>query len=450
MSSLYSKIFLTTASGGIFLIIILATITGKASYTYTPTAEKLDFKLQYSTLFKKQYSYALSTQARRRTAPERKPIPVGEGLTYESLLALQEEARNAVDVVTTQTHVTNPTHVRALYMSSWTASTPSLRKRILDDILTSNGNLNAVVIDIKDDTGKITFLTDDAELLEYGSMTNRISDIKEFIEELHTHNIYVIGRIAVFQDPYLTKLPLYTQYAVQKSDGTVWKDRKGLSWFDASSEKVWEYIVEIAEEAHGLGFDEINLDYVRFPTDGSADRVYPLSKDKTPQEVMKSFFAYMDEELRTKRGIPISADIFGMVTTQYDDMGIGQVLEDIAPHVDALAPMVYPSHYPKSFHGYANPADNPYEIITIALSKAQERLDALPEPHAVLRPWLQDFNLGATYTPDKVFAQIQASADLGIDSWMMWDASNTYTRSAYQRPIVVKEPTEIVETTESI
>ena len=157
-------------------------------------------------------------------------------------------------------------------------------------------------------------------------------------------------------------------------------------------------------------------------------------------EVLSEFFAYLDSQL-ADISIPISADVFGMVATNYDDLNIGQVLEQIAPHFDYIAPMVYPSHYPPTFQGFKNPAAHPYEIVLYSMSKAVERLIAASSTPASptsqggpskLRPWIQDFDLGATYDAEKVRAEIQAVYDSGLTSWMSWDAGNKYTRDAYK------------------
>jgi hypothetical protein len=325
-------------------------------------------------------------------------------------------------------HITTPEQVRAIYMTSWVAATPSLRQKIINLIDTTE--INTVIIDIKDDTGKITFSVDDNPLIvKYGSAESRIDDIVGLLQDLHDRNVYVIGRIAAFQDTYLApKLP---SLAVQRADGAVWRDKKGLAWFDAGAQEVWEYIAVIAEASYAVGFDEINIDYVRFPSDGNMkDIILPQTGTRIKSDVIAEFFAFLDTRLRGQ-GIPLSADVFGMTTTNHDDLGIGQVFEKIVPHVDFISPMIYPSHYPAHFSGYANPASVPYEIITIATRGALDRLAAMGEPATKLRPWLQDFNLGATYTADMVVAQVRAVADLGLGSWLMWDAANTYTTGAY-------------------
>jgi hypothetical protein len=329
-------------------------------------------------------------------------------------------------------HIKPPPVVKGLYMTSWVAGTPRLRQEVVD--LIDQTEINALVIDIKDYTGKIAFQIDHPLIKEIGSAEGRISDIEAFIDLLHKKGVYVIGRIAVFQDPHFVKVR--PKLAVRReSDGGVWKDRKGISWLDAGSLEVWQYTVAIAEESYKKGFDELNFDYIRFPSDGNMNDIrYPVSEDREKRQVIEDFFAYISNRLRRAQ-IPISADLFGMTTTNTDDLNIGQVLESALPYFDYIAPMVYPSHYPPSFIGFANPAEKPYEVIKYSMDSAVERVklfDATVASTSIqkLRPWLQDFDLGATYTADMVRKQIQAVYDSGLSSWTIWSPSNKYTAEA--------------------
>ncbi|OGI61929.1 hypothetical protein A2645_01965 [Candidatus Nomurabacteria bacterium RIFCSPHIGHO2_01_FULL_39_9] len=324
------------------------------------------------------------------------------------------------------THIETPTQVKGLYMTSYVAATPSIKAKVLGVV--DRTEANALVVDIKDYRGRIVFKVNDPYLKEIGSEEDLIKNLEEFINELHAKNIYVIGRISVFQDAFL--IHKWTDQAVKTKSGSVWKDRKGISWFDAGSKKVWDYIVAIAKESYSRGFDELQFDYIRFPSDGNMkDISYPFSEGKAKALVMKEFFAYLHENLKDT-GAKTSADLFGMTTSNFDDLNIGQVLENAVPYFDYISPMVYPSHYPKTWNGFANPATKPYEVIKIAMTSAVGRLKVIGEDPKKLRPWLQDFNLGATYTADMVRKQIQATYDSGLDSWLIWDPANTYTEAA--------------------
>lgn len=322
-------------------------------------------------------------------------------------------------------HVETPQVVKAVYMTNYVADVKDWRQRIKKLIDTTE--LNAVVIDIKDYTGVY--------------VTDRAPDIKDFIEELHKSNIYVIGRLSVFQDQKYVKE--HPEFAVKRKDnGDVWRDRKGIAWLDAGSHDVWDYIVGLAKKSHDLGFDEINFDYIRYPSDGDMQNTLYTHSSSTiaHSDQLKLFFAYLDQQLRPQ-GIPISADLFGMTTTASDDMGIGQILENALPHFDFVDPMVYPSHFPPHFNGWADPNKVPYDIIKYTMTRAIERanlLDGLvatttpPGPTAMkLRPWLQDFNYGGHYGEAEVRAQKKATYDVGLSSWLMWDPGVKYTSSAF-------------------
>jgi hypothetical protein len=329
------------------------------------------------------------------------------------------------------THVTTPAQVKGIYMSSWVAGTPSFRNKLIQ--IADDTEINTVVIDIKDSTGRISFKIDDQVIINSGAVENRIADIADLITELHAKNIYVVGRVAVFQDPYFVKM--HPEFAVKKLSNkeNLWSDHKGIHWLDAGSKDVWEYVSTISKIAYTMGFDEINFDYIRFPSDGNMRDIYfPISDGKVKHDVIREFYEYLHATFEPLR-IPISGDLFGMVTTATDDMNIGQLLEDGLRNFDYVAPMVYPSHYPATWNGYANPATKPYEIIQKSMQGAVDKANAIPVDIKKLRPWLQDFDLGATYTADMVRAQIKATYDVGLDSWLLWDAGNTYTVDALEK-----------------
>lgn len=326
-------------------------------------------------------------------------------------------------------HIQTPEQVRALYMSAWVASTPSMRDGIIK--LIDSTNINAVVVDIKDATGRVSFLVDDPIVSSTGSPRDLIKNIKELTELLHQKNIYVIGRISTFQDPYLTNLK--PDWAIKsKSTGGTWKDKKGLSFLDPTNESVWEYVMHLAQASYDSGFDEINFDYIRFPSDGNVkDIAYPTNIS-SKADAIESFFKHLHEKMSVSK-IPTSADLFGMTTTNSDDLGIGQVLEKALPYFDFIAPMIYPSHYPPNYNGFKNPAEHPYEIVTSAMKKGVERAGVLGMTPAKFRPWIQDFDLGAKYTESMVRDQIKALQELGITSYMVWDPGNSYTVAAYDK-----------------
>ena len=343
-------------------------------------------------------------------------------------------------------HLNTPQVVRAVYMTSCIASGKNLRAPLVK--LVDRTELNAVVIDIKDFTGMISF---DAGVPEFTLNTNgcSFSDIKEFLEELHQKNIYLIGRVTVMQD---TTYPiLHPDAAVKRKDnGGIWKDRKGLSFIDPGATEYWKHMVTLGKLSHDVGFDEINYDYIRFPSDGDmSNTAFLRTGTTTKPEAMNKFYTYLGREMR-KLGIPISADLFGMTTTNTDDLNIGQILENGLKNFDFVAPMVYPSHYPPNFNGWRDPNLVPYELIHFVMKSAVERANALEAKEAgfvkststptftptgkyakKLRPWIQDFDYGKQYTEADVRAQKKGTYDAGLTSWMTWDPSNKYTPSAY-------------------
>ena len=325
-------------------------------------------------------------------------------------------------------HIKTPNPVKGIYMTGWVAGTKDWREKLVN--LIESTELNSIVIDVKDYTGRISFEVSDPELQEIGSSEKRIPDIKEFLEELHNKNIYAIARIAVFQDSFLAKKR--PDLAVKRNNKTiVWKDRKGIAWLDPCATEVWDYTVKIGKEAERVGFDELNFDYIRFPSDGN---MKDISYSHCPaqfikSEIIKDFSSYLKEQLK-KTGVLLSADVFGMTTTNTDDLNIGQVLEKIEPYFDYICPMVYPSHYPATYDGYKNPSLHPYEIISHAMASSSERLIVASSTSNKLRPWLQDFDLGANYDASMIRKEKQAVYDAGLSSWLLWNPANKYTVEA--------------------
>lgn len=326
-------------------------------------------------------------------------------------------------------HIKTPDSVKAIYVSSWVAGTPSRRDELIK--FAEETEINSMVIDIKDFSGKIFLKSENQKLISYGSLENRISDLPDLINQLHEKKIYVIGRLSVFQDDYLSnKRP---EYAVKNKQGGIWKDDKGVSWLDPANKKTWEYAAEIAKEAELSGFDEISFDYIRFPSDGNLENTsYPHWDYKTPKsEIIKSFSSFLYETLKDL-GIPISANIFGLTLWRKDDLNIGQTYENFLPYFDFVHPMVYPSHYPKGFNGFKNPAEHPYEIIYDGMVRARDRAIIATSSPDKIRPWIQDFDIGADYDASMIKKQKQAAYDTGLDSWLSWNASNRYTEGGYK------------------
>ncbi len=377
-------------------------------------------------------------------------------------------------------HIPLPEPLKAIYMTSCVAGTIDFRNRLVS--LIDETEINAVIIDIKDYSGTISFPpTSEAWSGAWENARCGTRDMKAFIETLHEKDIFVIGRITVFQDPYYAVLR--PDLAVLRaSDGSVWHDRKGLSFIDVGSREYWDHIIELSRNAYMIGFDELNFDYVRYPSDGNMEDIaFPNSMkgeygaDK--QANLEAFFRYLNEKLdddsvfssvrhektgREKATPWTSVDLFGMTTTNTDDLSIGQVQERAAPYFDFIAPMVYPSHYPQDYLGLGDPNEHPYQIVHHAMKEGVRRMQSSTTPvqgflHERigtstpaqytkpvftgdrLRTWIQDFDYGGDYDATDVRTQIQASTDAGVESWMIWAPSNIYTRAALEATVVEKD-----------
>lgn len=372
-----------------------------------------------------------------------------------------------------QSKLSNPPEVvKALYATNWSAASEKKIEYFLD--LLNTTELNAIVVDIKDYTGIVGYDIQVPAVREYKAYEKRIPKINALIKRFHDAGVYVIGRIAVFQDIALVKARPDLAIKSAKTGG-VWGDRKNVHWLDTAATPVWDYNIDIARDALARGFDEINFDYIRFATDGDIDDiVYPYYRSEIGKRaVLRNFFNHLRTQLPYER---ISADIFGEAVVNYSETTIGQYLEDTLAYFDHVAPMIYPSHYNKNFIGLANAAASPYEVIRYSMDRALERAtdwqfsgrpatsteEWLPPFTAEMRPWLQDFDLGAKYTADLVRAQIEAVDDSARAAagcpgvirstkksqqvsrpmgerpvcnyrkigWMLWSPSTVYTKGA--------------------
>lgn len=325
------------------------------------------------------------------------------------------------------------TEARGLYVSSWVAGTKRFQE-IVNGV--AGSALNTLVIDFKDSSGKVGCDSAVPMVAEIGAKERRIRDLDGVLQTCRDRKIHTVARIAVFQDPVLARAK--PELAIRAPDGSIWGDRKGLSWVDPASRVVWDYNVALAKEAAARGFDEVQFDYVRFPTDGRmTGLVYPVWKRDVPKhEVIRRFFEHLDRELRPV-DVLVSADIFGLTVLAEDDLNIGQRIEDLAPYVDYLCPMVYPSHFPPGYLGFQNPAAQPYRVIYDSCVRGLERIKG---QRAKLRPWIQDFDLGAVYDDRMVREQIQALRDAGAFGFCSWNARNVYSLAAYGTPLPEANP----------
>ena len=333
----------------------------------------------------------------------------------------KESTKGIDDIVNVKQEKVYPDKIMAVYLTSWSVSNSSRIDYVID--LSKKTEINAVVIDVKDWSGRIPYDTDVSLANEYGAERVIVKDMKGVINRLQKEGIYVIARVTVFQDPVLALKR--TDLAVKDLDGGVWYDYNGLAWIDPNKKEGWDYNIAIAKDAINQGFDEINFDYIRFPSDGNLNNMDIDSS--VSREVIKSFYQYLRNELKEER---ISADLFGLTTVNSDGLGIGQVIQDAYQYFDFVCPMVYPSHYASGFIGFDSPAEHPFEVVAYSMAKAKIKLEGY---NAKLRPWLQDFNFGAVYDTEKVYLQIKAVKEIlnnDYYGYMIWSPTNWYNEEA--------------------
>jgi hypothetical protein len=311
---------------------------------------------------------------------------------------------------------------KGILMTGYSAGGPNFDKLLR---LINETELNAVVIDIKDERGEVSWVPKSREARMAGAGLPKMLDPAATIKKLKRAGVYVIGRIVTFQDSYLSQVR--PDVAVQDVGGGIWKSTKGLGWLDPYSLEAQDYNIALAVEAISLGFDEIQWDYVRFPTDGDTTRMWFRHRDERLfHDVIHDFLARARAQL-VPRGAYMSADLFGLAALVSDDLGIGQKLELMARQVDYVSLMLYPSHYNKPEYGLPDPEKEPGRTVSLSIIDAKERIAGT---RAKLRPWLQDFTLRVPYTPAEVRAQIDAVESAGVKGWLLWNASNRYTEDA--------------------
>lgn len=298
---------------------------------------------------------------------------------------------------------------------------------VLDMIASTE--LNAVVVDVKGDRGGLAYGSDLPLAMELGVSVSGMIDIHEFLTICRQRGIYTIARLVVFKDnPLAHGKP---ELAIKQADGSVWLDREKLGWANPFREEVWDYNIGIAQEVAQLGFDEVQLDYVRFPSDGDLDKIVYEEEDapETKTTAIRTFMTRMRESLEPY-DVFLSVDVFGLtlVVDPQSDMGIGQRVIDIAPFVDFLCPMVYPSTFITGNMGIANPALHPYKVVLESLRQGMARTSTL------IRPWLQAYSLyGVKYGLEQQRAQRRAAEMVGASGWIFWNAGGRYDERLFRR-----------------
>jgi len=313
--------------------------------------------------------------------------------------------------------------VRGIHLNAWGAGSKKARRELLDKIRASV--INTVIIAVKEINGKV-FIPGVKKASEYGAYTPAISRPEEMLADFKNAGLHTAARIVVFKDDIL---PLKREdLAVLDPDGKPWLTKNGAAWLDPFNRDAWDYVLDVAERAAILGFDEIQFDYIRYPTEGDTELCRysrPYSR-KSAIGNIKDFLIYARKRLGPY-GVKISVDVFGLTTTSKGDMGIGQDITVMAKYADYVYPMMYPSHYNPGEYHIADPNAQPFKVIDRGLKDALKRLG--PD-YVKLRPYLQDFSLGKHYGPHEVRAQIIAARLNMLESWVLWNAANRYTWEA--------------------
>ena len=315
-----------------------------------------------------------------------------------------------------------PDVVRAVYLNPLATSDDEFFSLVQ---LIDESELNAMVVDVKEDG---IYVPTDVELfLTADEVDPDVLDVDGLLATLHERNIYAIARIVTFRDSYLAEARPDLA-VVDAGTGGPWRSYDGMAWLNPFEQETWQAYADFAGELASRGFDEIQWDYVRFPSDGDMAALdLGLPVDETLRsDTIAAFLGYTGEALRPT-DVKTAADVFGY-TLLLDDIGIGQHIGKLAGVVDYLCPMVYPSHFPEgSIAVPGHPNDFPAETIRISLEAGAASVDP-----ARFRPWLQDFSLqGMTpYGEEEVRAQIDASEAVGTNGWMLWSADSVFSVSA--------------------
>ncbi len=330
--------------------------------------------------------------------------------------------------------VSTPDTLRGLYVNRWAA----LGRKLNDLIgVAKRTEVNALVIDVKDDRGFVLYRSNVPLAREIGADTAdghwmSSTKLRAVLDTMIAHDIYPIARIVVAKDPLLAQKKM--DLAIKrKSDLTPWLDKNGKPWLDPHQRVVWQYAADLAREAYDLGFSEVQFDYVRFPDERRliAEAVFPLANGRSRAQVIRDQLGFVRKALKPQR-MRVTADVFGLTATDTTDMGIGQRWEMFVDQVDVVLPMIYPSHFARGTYKLRNPNAHPYRTIDHALKDVIARSDSVPNAATVI-PWYQDFTLGPPrYGAAEIRAQKKAGYDNGFQSWILWNPKSNYTIAALE------------------
>ena len=349
--------------------------------------------------------------------------------------------------------------VKGIFVTGPMAGTANMENLIA---LVDETELNAIVLDVKNDEGRITYDMQIPAVQEIGAGIRYIQDMESLIAKCKEKDIYLIARIVTFKDPFLAEAK--PQWCIHNADGSIFRDKDGLAWINPYDHEVWEYLLDIAQEALRMGFDEVQFDYIRFSTDSGMKDVDfgQEAEEKDREEIITEFVQYASERIHEAGGA-ISADVYGMVIdSRTDQQIVGQNYIEMSRYLDYISPMVYPSHYGPYNYNIPVPDAEPYRLVLTALQSSRKVLAGISEEtvsgnmepeytmeqiaslspmegiSVQVRPWLQDFTATwvqghINYGPEEIRAQIQAVYDAGYEEWILWNAANRYTEEGLLR-----------------
>ncbi len=314
--------------------------------------------------------------------------------------------------------------VRGLYVFRFAANTRRMKKLLA---IADSTEINAFVIDVKDEFG-LNFNPTDPMLKKNAGTQAKATKLAALVDTIRAHGILPIARIVVFKDSVTARNN--PQHTIRKADGSAWHDKKGQTWVNPYANAIWEYNFRVADEAIKMGFGEIQFDYIRFPEPYKSlpPQVFPEQNGRTKPQVLAEFLSTARARF-AEQGVRTTADIFGLVTTVGGTLEVGQKWEPISQSVDAVLPMVYPSHYPPGSFQLPHPNADPYDVIHIAVSRARERDEKLGIKGEHVRPWLQAFSIGLPkYGAHELEEQKRAVYDSGYDGWVLWEPGSRYDK----------------------
>jgi hypothetical protein len=313
-----------------------------------------------------------------------------------------------------------PKEVRGVHVTMALAALPG---KIDQYLAMRRQGLNTLEVDVKDESGQVAFKSPSVPLARRIGAAQSYYDPYELARKVHAKHVYLIGRVVVFQDPVLSER--MKSYAIKNPDGSVWHNAIGLGWTNMYDTRVWKYVTDVGLAAAKAGFDEIQFDYVRFPSDGDVSIIrYPHKVTEQKGATIGRFAKYASGRLH-HAGVRVGADLFGLAA--HGNLGIGQVPRKIARYVDTISPMAYPSHYTPGEYNITNPDASPGPVVFNTLKDFHRSLRGRK---AVLVPWLQDFSLGRTYTFADVKAQVDAARNMSAAGFLLWNPEGNYTTAA--------------------